>query len=100
MTETANMGRRAAIYNETYLCCSSSLVPRRVRRGEEIGESGERGEERGVRRVWWGEKLARQPSDLDQLSSPCPHLYLAVSRSFIRQRPTESKPSPSRRNRY
>lgn len=64
VTETANMGRRAAIYNETYLCCSSSLVPRRVRRGEEIGESGERrGEERreesgecGGERSWRGSR--------------------------------------------
>ena len=52
MTETANMGRGAAIYNETYLYSSSSSVPRRVRRREEIGETGcERGEERSQESV-------------------------------------------------
>lgn len=79
-----------------FLYSFSSSVPRRARRGERREARLERaiasGERRGVRRVWWGEKLARQPSDQDQLSSPCPHLYLALSRSFIRQRPTQKKP--------
>ena len=42
--------------------------------------------------MWLGEKLARQPSDQDQLSSPRRHLYLAVSRALSGKGPFKLKP--------
>ena len=64
VTETANMGWRAAIYNETYLYSSSSSVPpRRVRRGDRRERlragRGEESGECGAERSWRASRRIR-----------------------------------------